>query len=255
MFLDYTHFTVGFNTFRRLCWFSAWNFDGARLHPGEGALSRDGLDFFPDARLDPRGQALDDVYRNNRFDRGHIARRADLLWGPLSEAQRANRESFCYTKITPQMDNFNQSGRAGSLEPGSDGAPPQSWGLLENAVLDLEDLQDRRLSVFGGPVLRPDDPIRYGLQIPLPFWKVVVYVVNGELRQRAFLLTQRLETERPLRSLDYLEEFRTYQVSRSDLEDLTGMGFSRAPSEVPSTAAPEAPQPPLFIREARDVRW
>lgn len=250
--LDYVHFTVGFNPARRLCWWSAWNIDGARLHPGEGDLSRDGLDFFPDPRVDERLQALDDVYRGNRLDRGHIARRADLLWGPLEEAQRANRDSFCFTNITPQMDNFNQSGRAGSLEPGPQGAPPQSWGLLENAVLDLEGLQDRRVSVVGGPVFREDDPRRYGLQIPLSFWKLVHYVVEGELRHRAFVLTQRLEADRPLRTLDYLDEFRTYQVSLLDLQSLTGLSFSAG---VIRPGRPVAWTSPLRIRHAREVEW
>jgi endonuclease G len=115
--LPYTHFTVCLNTHRRLAWWVAWNIDGHRLHPGEGALSRDGIDFAADDRVPNKYQALDDVYYKNRFDRGHIARRADLLWGDLAEAKAANLDSFYFPNITPQLDIFNQSRRAGELDP------------------------------------------------------------------------------------------------------------------------------------------
>jgi len=59
----------------------------------------------------------------------------------------ANRHSFFFTNITPQMDNFNQSGQNGI------------WGRLENAVLATG---TQRVSVPAGPMLAADDPVNRG---------------------------------------------------------------------------------------------
>jgi len=44
-----------------------------------------------DFRLDPRlpadAQTGEDVYAGNDLDRGHLARRSDLLWGTLDDAR------------------------------------------------------------------------------------------------------------------------------------------------------------------------
>ena len=116
----------------------------------------------------PEGQqTLDDIYVGNRLDRGHIARRADLLWGSLTEAKAANVDSFSFTNITPQMNFFDQSGQGDRLPAPPPGSAPESWGLLENAVLAFGGLEDRRISVWGGPVLAADDPTYRGLEVTL----------------------------------------------------------------------------------------
>ena len=104
------------------------------------------------------------------------------MWGTLAEAQSANSDSFFFTNITPQHEDFNQSGRGGT------------WGLLENAVLAQEGLEDRRLTLFAGPVLADDDPLyRDIVQLPREHWKVVVYRMDGQLRFKCFVLTQDLD--------------------------------------------------------------
>ena len=96
--LDYTHFSVSVNPRRRLAWWVAWHIDGDRLLPG-GSITRSGIRFRPDPRLPNTSQTLEDVYSDNRLDRGHVARRADLLWGSLDEARTANSDSFFFTNI------------------------------------------------------------------------------------------------------------------------------------------------------------
>jgi hypothetical protein len=54
------------------------------------------------------------------------------------------------------MDIFTQSRRAGELEPPDPGSPAESWGLLENAVLAFDGLDQRRISRTG----RPTHPVR-----------------------------------------------------------------------------------------------
>lgn len=203
--LDYTHFTVAMNIDRALAWWVAWNIDGTTLFPD---IPRE-RDFYPDPRLPLDQQTTEAVYADNDLDRGHLARRADLLWGDYDDAVAANHDSFCFTNIAPQRDTFNQAARGGV------------WGELENAVLALDGLTDRRLSVFGGPVLADGDPsYRDLVLLPRSFWKIVVYRVEEQLRYRAFLLTQDLD------DLGFLGEYATYQVGLADLADRTGVDFS-----------------------------
>ncbi|WP_186808204.1 GNAT family N-acetyltransferase [Agrococcus baldri] len=231
--LDYVHFSVTMHLARRLAWSVAWNVDGRRFHPGIGRASG----FSLDDRLTEEQQTGEAVYRDNDLDRGHIARRADLLWGTLEQAKQANRDSFTFTNITPQMAGFNQSSRGGI------------WGELEHGVLDLEALVDRRISVFGGPVLAVDDPHYRGLvQVPRDHWKIVVYRLGDALRSKAFLLTQDLDGLRTA----YLDAFRTYELGLDDLAARTGLSFDRLPGADDRTARQ---RPPREIVELDDLRW
>ena len=159
-----------------------------RPAPSRGSIPRSGTRFRADPRVPDDHQTLDPVYADNRLDRGHVARRADLLWGPLDEALEANSDSFFFPNITPQMDDFNQERLGGG------------WGMLEAAILSDEGLRPRRLSLFGGPVLADDDPpYRDLVRIPREHWKVVVYRLEGVLRFRCFLLTQQIDPGRRCR--------------------------------------------------------
>ena len=174
--IDYTHFSLALSKSRKFAIWVAWNVDGGALK----ALSRSNIPFIKDPRLPAEFQTGDELYRDNRLDRGHVARRADLCWGPTADAKKANKDSFFFTNITPQMDDFNQSARQGI------------WGRLEDAVLADVDVDDLRISVHGGPVFHDDDRVFRGVKIPREFWKVIVFVLDGELRASAFLLTQNL---------------------------------------------------------------
>src|SRR5215210_117776 len=94
--LDYTHFTLRMHPTRRLAQWVAWNIDGLRLFPGD-SISRSGESFRLDPRLPATAQTGEAVYADNDLDRGHVARRSDLLWGTLAEARQANSDSFFFT--------------------------------------------------------------------------------------------------------------------------------------------------------------
>ena len=171
-----------------------------------------------------------------------MARRSDLLWGTLEEARAANSDSFFFTNITPQMDDFNQSGRGGA------------WGLLENAVLAQDGLEDRRLTLFAGPVLREDDPTYRGIvQVPREHWKVVVYRMDGELRCKAFVLSQRLVLAR-WDEQAFLDDFETYLVPLDLLEERTGLTFAGLWADVPAAELRE-PGAPVLVEEVGQVVW
>lgn len=231
--LDYTHFTVTMHRERRLAWSVAWNVDGLRLFPGVPRARR----FYPDERLPRDQQTTEAVYADNDLDRGHLARRADLLWGTYAEAKQANVDSFCFTNITPQMAGFNQSSRGGV------------WGELEHGVLELEQLAERRISVFAGPVLAADDPpYRDLVRVPRDHWKVVAYRLGEQLRSRAFLLTQSLDGLRTA----YLDEFTTFELSLDDLAARTGLSFAGVPGADEPSARKRAPR---RIAQLADIHW
>ena len=240
--LDYTHFTVGMHPARRLAWWVGWNIDGLTLYPSD-SISRSGERFKLDPRLPTEQQTGEAVYADNDLDRGHVARRSDLLWGAtLQEALDANSDSFFFTNITPQRAAFNQSARGGV------------WGLLENAVLALDGLTERRLSVFAGPVLANDDPTYRNLvQLPREFWKIVIYRVEEELRFKAFVLTQNLDDIEPVVPDDFLDDFDTYLVGLDLLEARTGLQFPSL-RDVPLPAEVRVVEPQL-VTDATVVSW
>ena len=233
---DYTHFSLAMSASRRLARWVAWNIDGLRLFPSD-SIPRDDQDFRLDPRLPADAQTGDEVYADNDLDRGHLARRSDLLWGTLDEARAGNHDSFFFTNITPQMNDFNQSGLDGV------------WGLLENAVLEQANLEQRRLTLFGGPVLTDADVVYRGVLIPGAYWKVVVYVLDGALSARCFVLAQEVD---PLRLAITLDDFATYEVSLEDLEALLSLTFDSL--HAPSVAVP-VDAPPRRVTDVREVRW
>ncbi|WP_193058541.1 DNA/RNA non-specific endonuclease [Glutamicibacter arilaitensis] len=207
--IPYTHFSLSLSKSRRLARWVAWNIDGAAIK----RLSRSGLEFGKDLRLPEEFQSGNELYQGNRLDRGHIARRADLVWGEAAQAQQANEDSFFYTNIAPQMDDFNQSSQEGV------------WGQLENALYEQVDVEDLKVSVFGGPVFQPGDQVYRGVGLPSEYWKLIVFKEGGVLKARAFLLTQDLDQLRVALALD---EFRVYQVSVGELEQRTDLEFAES---------------------------
>jgi endonuclease G, mitochondrial len=207
----YTHFSLALNKIRRFAFWVAWNIDGGRLRK----LSRKNIRFVFDPRVPDAVQVGDDLYADNRLDRGHIARRADLLWGSETEAKKANKDSFFFTNITPQMDDFNQSSQGGL------------WGQLEDAVFADVDVENLRVSLFGGPVFKDDDRVIRGVPIPTEFWKVIAFVENGTFKAKAFVLTQNLAPLGPAAPAGLeLDRFRVFQVSLAEIEQRCGLQFA-----------------------------
>lgn len=220
----YTHFTVSLNTRRRLAAWVAWNIDGGAIR----RVDRRGMRFRLDPDIPSECQVDNELYRHNPLDRGHIARRADLCWGPTPEAQAANRDSFYFTNVAPQLDTFNQSGRDGI------------WGRLEDAVFEDATVDDLRVSVIAGPVFRDDDRPYRGVRIPREFYKVIAYV-DGTLKIRSFLLTQQLNR---LEALD-LSAFQVYQVTLDEIEQRTECRFADELKQAESFAEVLASRPEM----------
>ena len=238
--INYTHFSLTLSKPRRFAFWVGWNVDGGRLRK----LSRKGIPFTFDPRIGEEFQTGEELYAGNRLDRGHLARRADLMWGGSTEAKKANKDSFFFTNITPQMDDFNQSGLGGI------------WGQLEDAVFADVEVEDLRVSLFGGPVFHEDDRVFRGIKIPREFWKVIAFVESGELKAKAFLLTQSLDQ---LEALD-LTEFKVFQVALAEVEARCGLTFPaplKAADSVGERLArrPEAVADRQPIRSLAEIDW
>lgn len=240
--VHYTRFSLSLSKSRRLCRWVAWNIDGSAL-PTDGAepIGREDMEFTLDPRINASLQTDDSVYKRNRLDRGHIARRADLLWGDHEEALRANADSFFFTNITPQMDNFNQSALKGV------------WGRLENALLDNTDQENSRISVMGGPVLAATDPAYRTVRVPIEFWKVLIYRVGGQLRTRGFIVTQSLDG---LKTRDPFADFVVMERTVEQIADKAAVTFDGGLYEAQfrGRSMTRGPRPGV-IRDTAQIEW
>lgn len=212
--IEYTHFSLMQSKVRKFAYWVAWNIDGSSLL----RLSRDGLRFRRDKRIPAKYQIGNELYRRNPLDRGHIARRADLVWGPRDEAKRANRDSFFYTNIAPQHSSFNQSSAGGI------------WGELENAIFSEVNVADLKISVIAGPVFSEDDQEYRGELIPKEFWKILFFASEGNdsVQAKAYLLTQQ-DLISDIETLK-LPDFAVYEVPVEDIDYYTGFEMPKQAS-------------------------
>lgn len=155
--LKYEHFSVAMSRSRKLSIFSAVNVDGANTSSARRTSWR----------VDPRiprdaqtigGEGELDVYGDPpRFARGHMTRREDPIWGPRDRANLGNSGSMHLTNAVPQMQPFNAG----------------IWLKLEDYALEHAEEDKMRINVFTGPIFDASDPERFGVKIPLGFWKVI----------------------------------------------------------------------------------
>jgi endonuclease G len=233
--IPYTHFSLALSKSRGFARWVAWNIDGGSIRK----VSRNGIPFVKDSRIPAQFQNGDELYSGNRLDRGHLARRADLVWGSEAEARSANKDSFFFTNIAPQMDDFNQSSKDGV------------WGRLEDAVFADVDVQDLKVTAFGGPIFQDNDREYRGVRLPREYWKVLAYVEGGEFKSRAFLLTQNLN---PFEALD-LDEFRAFQVSTAELEERTRLRVAEAMRDADGRLSLRTAGERVPLGGLADIQW
>jgi endonuclease G len=232
--LRYHHYSVVFNAARKLAFVSAVNYDpSAPVHYERTDKDK----WYFDPRVPEELQAGEELYAGNPLDRGHLTRRADAGWGTTTRrAKLANDDTFHFTNCTPQHEVFNQSALASR-----DGV--LLWGNIENHISKQADNEDRRLSIFNGPVFQPNDRRFKDVQLPRRFWKVVAYKNDaGKPAAVAFVLSQ----NNLLRDIGPEEEFavgpfQPFQVKISEIERLTNLDFGTLkdgdPLELPENEA------------------
>ncbi len=207
--LKYTHFSVVMCAPRRLAFVTAVNIDGKQSR----GLPRDRDVWFYDGRLDSSLQIGDELYSDepdNYFDRGHLVRRQDPVWG--EDAVQANEDTFHWTNCSPQYWAFNQGSTL--------------WQGLENFILYNTDADDLRATVFTGPVFSESDTLHRGVLIPQRFFKLVAVLDGaGILSSSAYVVSQeQYALNVPFERLP-TGPYRDFQVSIASLEGATGLHF------------------------------
>ena len=100
---------------------------------------------------------------------------------------------------------------------------------------------DTKLTVFTGPVLDGKDPLysckrgRVSIQVPLKFWKVLVWSDKGKLRSLAFIADQlptlkEHERSEGLLDADQLDLMEDFLTTVAKVEKITGFEFGEAVS-------------------------
>jgi endonuclease G len=227
--LDYRHFSVMMSRERRLCFYSACNIDGKEIK----RVRRQRWRFDP--RIPEDLQIKKECYGNPpRSSRGHMTRRNDPSWG--TEAGQGNADSMHVTNAVPQIQPFN-----GGI-----------WLGLEDYALENAKQDDMRISVITGPFLFDDDPVRFGVKIPVRFWKVIAFIHDqtGELAATGYTMNQR----------SYIGEeefvFGQHESSQrpiAEIERLSGISFGTLTDVDALRELTEAV--PTLLTDPNQIRW
>lgn len=219
--LKYYNYSTIFHSVRMMPVISGINIDGDPAKRQDNSARKDV--WLRDSRLSFDIQLNDSYYKGSGFDRGHMSRREDANWGATQEEAKRNADLTCmYTNACPQVAKINQSGRKGL------------WGILEKIVLEsgaeIEKGKTAKISVFNGPIFKDDDPVFKGIQVPMDFYKIVLWLTNnGNLKATAFQLSQvKLVSDVDFEQLDLDQntEFKEYQCSIASLQEKTKIDFS-----------------------------
>jgi endonuclease G len=204
--LKYHHFSVVMNKLRRMCSFSICNIDGQQSKRGVARVT-----WKRDSRVPADMQIIKECYGNPpKFSKGHMTRKEDPIWGDLKMARSACADTFHVTNAVPQMQPFN--------------APV--WLALEDYALENARQDDMKITVITGPIFHNDDPIKFGVKIPVEFFKIITFIHDetGKLCATGYTVSQ----EDYLKNEEFVYgEFKTYQVSIKSLEAKTGVNFGR----------------------------
>jgi endonuclease G, mitochondrial len=242
--LRYEHFSVVMSRSRRMCFLSACNIDGNQSRKSARVAWK------WDPRIPKAQQIMHECYGPPpKFSRGHMTRREDPGWGSPATAKRGNQDTMHITNTTPQMQAFN--------------AP--IWLALEDYALQHAREDEMKISVFTGPYFTDNDPEKYGVRIPVAFWKVIAFIHDrtGKLCATGYEMNQE-ETLQPEEEFVFgaftSPQLRiATQVPIRSIEARSGIGFGELAAVDPLAGEEEsltgvAPMPLLALEQIRFVR-
>ena len=210
--LEYTHFSIVQNKMRRMPFFTAVNIDGSTSE-----VIHEKVKWSYEGRLPLQHQLGNVAYVKNDIDRGHLVHGQTPAWGPQGEQGRA--DTYNYANASLQHKKLNQ----------------EEWLDLENQLLDGARTEERKVSVFAGPVFSDSDRffdnggrIRPAVQMPQSFWKVVVWNDSEKgLQSESYLMSQSkdLSGESPDVRYEDGADLSPYRVPLEKIEELTHLDF------------------------------
>lgn len=183
--LPFRHFTTAMHARRRLPVFAAINIS-AEGKPSGGMGKRPAWSYDP--RISDEHQPDDTIF-SQMVQRGHLAAREYVYWGEDDDViGQADVHSFTLTNVCPQIARFNGH---------------QEWYEIERQVAKAAKAEKLSIVEFVGPFFGPKDPdydtlrgakssanFDTNIKLPLRFWKIVVWVEDGELKHKALILDQ-----------------------------------------------------------------
>lgn len=151
--------------------------------------------FAPDPTMDKEYTALDNDFKKSGYDRGHLARLADMK----GRSKQCELQSCYFTNISPQKQNFNRD----------------TWNNLERAADELT-LRYNESWIVTGPYFDDDIKLmKVRVEIPDGFYKIVILKKGNNFYPLAFVLDQEAASSN-------IEE---YSVTIDSVESLTGIDF------------------------------
>jgi endonuclease G, mitochondrial len=217
--LRYYHYSIMHHSIRRMPVVSAVNVDGDPAERKDKTPRKD--EWLRDNRIDQDIQLNDAFYRSSGFDKGHMSRREDANWDDKpKDAERDANLTCMYTNAVPQVPEINRSSSHGL------------WGQLEKIILEKgvkkEEGDTTKICVYNGPIFVDTDPVYKSVQVPLRFYKIVVWKNDaGEPKTTAFILSQEdLVGGIQFEELQFDQEFKEHQCSIPLIEKLTGLTFT-----------------------------
>ncbi|MWB95010.1 hypothetical protein GON26_11590 [Flavobacterium sp. GA093] len=226
--LRYTMLSIWYNKERKVPFLAAYNIDGSLKRTGANRVQ-----FKDDPRISASLQLNNSFYnliynsKETEFEIGHMASHNEMAWGLKKEIQA--EQTFHFTNSVPQVEKLNSG----------------LWSKLESYVItETNESDNKRISVFTGPMIADDDPTYVkdrSFQLPLFFFKIVVFSFEGKLYSTAFVMSQ-LKRLRELELIDapvtgYEKGFvlpkpfsdykhkEVFQVNIQKIEAYTGLNF------------------------------
>ena len=173
--LKYTMLSVWYNMARKVPFVAAYNIDGT-LEKKKIARKN----FHLDPRIITTAQLDNDFYDLikgfTEFEIGHMASHNEMSWGVNGTTQA--HQTFHFSNSVPQVERLNSG----------------LWSKLESYVIaETNDSENKRIAVFTGPMLNSTDPYYVKdatFQVPLFFYKIIVFSFEGLLYSTAFVMSQ-----------------------------------------------------------------
>ena len=231
IYSDHVNFSIVMNEHTKQLVYSAFNMDQRQLRDlgpdrGKRGWRKDravgfenqlGNEFYKD-RKGPSGQKI-----SNPYDRGHMVMRHNAMWGSSdTAADKAGKATFVYANASLQHMNLNRD----------------EWYALESDVVRaFSDSANGKLIVFTGPIWGDLDRSVHlsdtkSARVPSGFFKVICYRSKSEkpsekLGVKAFAIFQDERVLRDQSGAATVKTDRRYQVTISELQDMTGINFGK----------------------------
>ncbi|MBU3134439.1 DNA/RNA non-specific endonuclease [Clostridium gasigenes] len=208
---DFTHFSLAMNKILKSAIYVASNVDKSKFKK-----IHEHRHWHFDSIIGEENQLGNNFYEKNNWDRGHLARRADLMWGSEDDVENAQYDSCCWANISLQHHEFNTG----------------IWSKLEGWIIENPDILSKKLSIFTGPI-NGGGSMEYcgvkkllgcGVFIPTAFWKVIFYInKSNNLKCISFIMSQEEYLKRGKN--EGLKFLKPYEVSLKEISRLTNLKF------------------------------